>query len=192
MSKETKTTTPASAEPEVILPAASTDSAFTEPKLNLNDLSALATAIAAAMRTASAEQANVLAKAFAESRKPYVDPLQEENTRNMRQQMRDQAKQQRLARIADRESCPHLQGSSPLSAETTGHKSSFCLLKLPTGEVIGVCSNCQKVISNRHPKHLVYFKKKGGNELASSGNREFSGSAYQRASTHSVVERDEV
>jgi hypothetical protein len=192
MSKETKTTAPVSADhPEVISPATSADAVLTEPKLNLNDLSALATAIAAAMRTASKEQADVLASAFKESRKPWVDPKQEENNRNMRESMRQQAKEQRLGKIAEQESCAHLQGSSPLSAETTGNKSSFCLLKLPTGEVVGVCSNCQMVISNRHPKHLVYFKKKGGNELASSGNREFSGPAYQRASTHTVVARGE-
>jgi hypothetical protein len=190
MSKETKTIAP-TAEPEVIPPVASTDPAFAAPKLSMNDLSALALALAEAMKSASKEQAAVLANAFAESRKPYVDPLHEENNRNMRESMRAQAKEQRLGKIAEQDSCPHLQGSSPLSAETTGNKSSFCLLKLPTGEVIGVCSNCQKVISNRHPKHLVHFRKKGGNELASSGNREFTGAAHQRVSTHSVVARDE-
>lgn len=188
--KETKPAIDAA--PELIAPGTSADVVLTEPKLSLGDLSALVSAVAAAMKTASAEQASVLAHAFAESRKPYVDPLQEENQRNMQEQMRRQARDQRLAKIAEQDSCPHLQGSSPLSAETTGNKSSFCLLRLPTGETIGVCSNCQKVISDRHPKHLVYFRKKGGNELASSGNREFRGPAYQRVSTHSVVERDEV
>jgi hypothetical protein len=189
--KETKQA--ADAAPEVISPGTSADVVLTEPKLSLSDLSALVTAVAAAMKTASAEQASVLAYAFAESRKPYVDPKQEENQRNMQEQMRRQARDQRLGKIAEQDSCPHLQGSSPMSAETTGNKSSFCLLKLPTGEVIGVCSNCQKVISNRHPKHLVHFKKKGGNELASSGTRDFgNGEVYQRASTHTVVERDEV
>ncbi len=190
--KETKTTTlstPASTGPEeIVVTPQSTDPSFTEPKINLNELAAL---IAAAMKTGSEATAETLAKAFAESRKPYVDPLQAENQKAMREQMREQARQIRLGKIAEQESCGHLQGSSPLSAETTGNKSSFCLLKLPTGEVIGVCSNCQKVISNRHPKHLVYFKRKGGNELASSGNREFSGAAYQRTSTFSVIAREE-
>jgi len=188
---ETNRTKEMKTAPEVT-PAASDDSVFTEPKINLTDLSVLATAIAAAMKTASAEQASVLANAFKESRKPWVDPKQEENQRNMQEQMRQQARDQRLGKQAEQDACPHLQGSSPMSAETTGNKSSFCLLKLPTGEVIGVCSNCQKVISDRHPKHLVHFRKKGGNELASSGNREFRGAAHQRVSTHTVVERDEV
>jgi hypothetical protein len=186
--KEVKTATDSA--PEVVSPAASTDPAYAEPKLSMNDLSALAVALAQAMKSASKEQAEVLANAFAESRKPFVDPKQEENTRTMREQMREQARQIRLGKIAEQDSCPHLQGSSPMSSETRGNKSSFCLLRLPTNEIIGVCSNCQKVISNRHPKHLVYFKKKGGNELASSGQREFTGEAYTRASTHSVVARD--
>jgi hypothetical protein len=184
MSKETKTIVPATAEQE------ESSATFSEPKLSLKDLSALAAALGEAMKTASAEQAAVLANAFAESRRPYQDPAQAENARKMREQMRDQAKQIRLSEIAAKNACPHVQGANAMSS-SAGTKSSFCLLKLPTGEVVGVCSNCQKVISNRIPRHLALFKGANTTDMAQSGHREFFGPAHEKASTYSVVSREE-
>jgi len=54
----------------------------------------------------------------------------------------------------------------------TGRKrlgeGAFNMLKLPTGETIGVCTYCQMVISSANPDHTRFFKKAGGT-LAEAG-----------------------
>jgi len=104
-------------------------------------------------------QAKVLAEAFAESRKPYVDPGQEENLRNARKQMRaQQLNQLRNAKLQQR-NCEHEQGQT---GDERNGKSAFHFLKLPTGEWIGVCSYCRKIISSTDPRDQKFFLKKSG------------------------------
>lgn len=70
--------------------------------------------------------------------------------------------------------CEHRYGAGP-QIQGAGYKpkdiyrwdnpkdSGFCLLKLPTGEIIGVCLNCQKVISSIDPQDAKHFRSTGCN-----------------------------
>jgi hypothetical protein len=104
-------------------------------------------------------QAKVLAEAFAESRKPYVDPGQEENLKNARKQMRQQQLNQLRSAKLQQKNCEHEQGQT---GDERNGKSAFHFLKLPTGEWIGICSYCRKVISSTDPRDARFFQKKSG------------------------------
>ena len=104
-------------------------------------------------------QAKVLAEAFAESRKPYVDPGQEENAKNARKQMRQQQITMLRNQKLQQKLCEHEQGQT---GDERNGKSAFHFLKLPTGEWIGICSYCRKVISSVDPRDAKFFQKKSG------------------------------
>ena len=57
----------------------------------------------------------ILANALLESKKPYVDPRQQENEAAMRKAMRLQLEQQKRDLVATQELCPHLIGCNQLS-----------------------------------------------------------------------------
>ena len=108
---------------------------------------------------ATETQAKVLAEAFAESRKPYVSPGQEENVKNQREA-------QRKIEIFKIKNLKRQQALCEHEIGQTGRKrlgeGAFNMLKLATGETIGVCSYCQMVISSANPDHQKYFRKAGG------------------------------
>jgi hypothetical protein len=108
---------------------------------------------------ASEAQAKVLAEAFAESRKPYVDPGQAENLENARKQMRAQQVGLLRKQKLTQKMCEHEQGQT---GDERNGKSAFHFLKLPTGEWIGICSYCQKTISSVDPRDAKFFQKKSG------------------------------
>jgi len=55
--------------------------------------------------------------------------------------------------------CEHEVGQSGRHRNGEG---AFCGLKLPTGEMIGVCQYCQMVISSANPEHQKFFRKING------------------------------
>jgi len=118
------------------------------------------------------QNAKVLAEALRESKTPYVDPKHIENEKMMRDQMRETERRKRAAKRAEQEACPHLQGSSPESATTLPY-SSFAVHVLDSSEVIGICTNCQKIISSRRPEDLRWFKVKSTNVRSAAGQRTF-------------------
>ena len=138
----------------------------------------ISTAIAGAITQSQQASARVIADAMLEARKPYVDPRQEANDKAMRDSMK--VVQERINREIElsKETCPHLQGSNALS-EFQGQLGSFVLHQLDTGEVIGICTNCQKVIRSTNdgqdgrPDDRQYFKNKSANRLSRAGQRIF-------------------
>jgi len=118
------------------------------------------------------KNAEVLAAALRESRIPYQDPKQLENEENMRKGMRDAERNKRLNKRAEQAACPHVMGSSPNSAKSLPD-SSFAIHVLDNQETIGICTNCQKIISSRRPEDLKWFRAKGGNVASAAGHREF-------------------
>lgn len=147
--------------------------------LGLDDLKELITsAVAQAVAHSQESSAKIIAEAMLEARKPYVDPRQKQNEEMMREQMRDV--QERINREieASKASCPHLQGSNALS-EFQGQLGSFILHQLDTTEVIGICSNCQKIIRSTNdgkdgrPDDTQYFMRKSANRLSRAGQRQF-------------------
>lgn len=147
--------------------------------LSLDDLKDIvSSAIASAVSQSQASSAKIIADAMLEARKPYVDPRQVENEKAMRDSMR--IAQDRINREieASKETCPHLQGSNALS-EFQGQLGSFVLHQLDTGEVIGICTNCQKIIRSTNdgkdgrPNDQQFFSKKSANRLSRAGQRVF-------------------
>lgn len=116
--------------------------------------------------------ARVLADALIESKKPYVDPLQKQNEAAMRQSMRDQAARHKAAVEASQEICPHLQGCNALS-EFPGQLTSIVQHRLDTGEIIGLCTNCQRIFRVGDPDYATQMRRKSGNKLSAAGQRFF-------------------
>jgi type III secretion system FlhB-like substrate exporter len=115
-----------------------------------------------------------LAAAIIESKKPYVDPRQEENERAMRESMRVVNERMKAQILASQATCPHLQGSSELS-DFSGQLSSLVIHRLDSGVVVGICTNCQKQIYSDDPDVEVQkiFRMKSGNRMSSAGIRNF-------------------
>ena len=111
-----------------------------------------------------------LVQAVIESRKPYVAPGQEENEKMLRQANREQQQAIIRNKRAAQDNCPHTVG---LAGQKPGDDSSFWIHKLDTGETIGICSFCQKVISSLVPEDQRFFALKGSNAPSSAGQRQF-------------------
>jgi hypothetical protein len=142
--------------------------------------SAVAEAVKAAIASQSANT-TALAEAIKDSKKPYEDPKQKANDAAMRKSM-IAAKEQEKKRTEyfQNNVCPHTMGSSESSARALPD-SSFAVHVLDTGEVVGVCTNCQKVISSQVQEDARWFAKKGGNIRSAAGQRTFVNSyAAQR------------
>jgi hypothetical protein len=142
------------------------------------DLQAIvSSAVAEAVKAAIASQAQnttALADAIRDSKKPYQDPRAKANDEAMRKSMIASKKDEKeRTEFYQDKVCPHTMGSSPNSARALPD-SSFAIHVLDTGEVIGVCTNCTKVISSLKQDDLQYFAKKGGNIRSAAGQRFFS------------------
>jgi len=142
--------------------------------LGLDELQAI---VAAAVKEAvAASQGNnaSIAEALKDARKPYVDPKTIANDKSARRSMIAAKKQEKeRTEFYQEKVCPHTMGSSPNSARSLPD-SSFAIHVLDTGEVIGVCTNCQKTISSLNQNGLRWFAIKGGNIRSSAGTRFFS------------------
>ncbi len=95
----------------------------------------------------------------------YVPPAQQENIKNQRLQQRkiEVFKIKNLRR--QQANCDHEVGQTGRKRNGEG---AFAGLKLCTGETIGVCFYCGKVISSLNPEHQKYFRKINGT-VAQSG-----------------------
>lgn len=86
--------------------------------------------------------------------------------RDPRQEFEEEARKQQkehtlriLKNKRDRQgTCEHRYGSGPTFRYLDNPRNSgFCYLKLPTGEIIGVCLACQKTISSIDPADAQFF-----------------------------------
>ncbi|MCU1301726.1 MAG: hypothetical protein JWQ87_2010 [Candidatus Sulfotelmatobacter sp.] len=137
----------------------------------------IASAVAAAVRSSS----GLLADAIKESRKPYVDPKQQENDETMKKQMREQSERIAADIRASQDLCPHLQGSNPLS-EQPKQTTSIVMHRRDTNDVIGICTNCLRVFRPSDPDYGIWMRKKSGNKISEAGRRFFlDPAAAQRA-----------
>lgn len=134
--------------------------------LNVNDLVTL-------IRTVVAESNKTTAEAIIESKKPYVDPKQKENEEAMRRSMKEVELRRKEEERVSQDMCPHKQGSNALS-DFQGPLSSFIFHQLDTTELIGICTNCTKVIRSTNPEDSKYFQMKSGNRPSRAGQRIFT------------------
>ena len=110
---------------------------------------------------ASREQAEAITKLSPSYQSPEQKAFNEQAREQQRGieifKLKNKKRQQRL--------CEHEQGQT--GSERNG-KGAFNMLRLPTGETIGVCTYCQKVISSANPDDQKFFRKAGGT-MAESG-----------------------
>lgn len=133
---------------------------------------AVSEAVKAAIQSQGANT-QALADAIKDSKRPYEDPKQKANDAAMRKSMiaAKNDEKRRTSYFQDNV-CPHTMGSSESSARALPD-SSFAVHVLDTGEVVGVCTNCQKVISSLVQADARWFAKKGGNIRSAAGQRTF-------------------
>jgi hypothetical protein len=145
--------------------------------VSYEDLQAIvSSAVSEAVKAAIASQSQntvALAEAIKDSKKPYENPKQKANDAAMRKSMiaAKNEEKKRTSYFQDNV-CPHTMGSSESSARALPD-SSFAIHVLDTGEVVGVCTNCQKVISSLKQEDARWFAKKGGNIRSAAGQRTF-------------------
>ena len=147
-----------------------------EPVFNLDtplaitgsDLLKLFAQIQQNQQAAAADQNQALITGLEKLSPHYVPPGQEENIRNQREAQRkiEIFKIKNLRR--QQKNCQHEVGQTGRNRLGEG---AFCGLKLSTGETIGVCQYCQKVISSLNPDDQKYFRQINGT-VAQSGQTE--------------------
>lgn len=118
------------------------------------------------MQQKQIEAADRQAEAISQLSPHYKSPEQKEFEEAARKQQRDQQIQTLKMKKRQQRYCQHEIGQT--GTKRTG-EGAFNLLKLPTGETIGVCTYCQKVISSLNPDHIQYFRSKVGGTMAEAG-----------------------
>jgi len=136
------------------------------------DLETLIKVIDTAVSRSAEASSKMLAEALTESRKPYVDPRDVENEKNMRDQMK-KVKQRMDEEIkSSQRNCGHLQGSNALSNFTSPFGlTSIVQHVLDTGELIGICTNCLRIFTPQDEDYGFWMRKKSGNQMSQSGQR---------------------
>lgn len=114
--------------------------------------------------SAAEQQNKALVEGLKQLSPHYVAPGQEENIKQGREAQRkiEIFKIKNLRRR--QKDCEHEVGQNGRKRLGEG---AFCGLRLCTGETIGVCQYCQKIISSANPEHQIFFRKING-EVASS------------------------
>jgi hypothetical protein len=162
--------------------------------VSYQDLQAIvSSAVAEAVKAAIASQSQnttALADAIRDSKKPYIDPRAKANDEAMRKSMiASKAEEKQRTSFFQDNVCPHTMGSSESSARALPD-SSFAVHVLDTGEVIGVCTNCQKVISSLKQEDLRFFAKKGGNIRSAAGQRTFNNPLKAQQARHGINQEE--
>lgn len=158
--------------------------------MTYEDLQSLVTTAVKAAVEAQSQNTTALADAIRDSKKPYVDPRNKANDEAMRKSMIASKKQEKEStEFYQNKVCPHTMGSSPNSARALPD-SSFAIHVLDTGEVIGVCTNCTKVISSLKQEDLQHFAKKGGNIRSAAGQRFFSNPLKAQQARHGLDQEE--
>lgn len=143
------------------------------PTLNIS-MDELQQIVVAAVTAASAANAQTVAAAVVEAKKPLPDEARAAADAQMRESTRiNRAREAEAMRISQ-DACPHKQGSNMLS-DFQGPLSSFVIHVLDTGLAVGICTNCLKTIfsDTEDPAERKLFREKSGNHASSAGQRFF-------------------
>ena len=132
-------------------------------------------AVTAAVQQSSETSAKMIAEALIESKKPYIDPRQAENEANMRKSMHEVHERIQRDIKASQDSCSHLQGANSLSDYPRQFNlTAIVQHKTDVGEIIGICTNCQRIFRQGDPDYIEQmFKRKSGNRMSQAGQRTF-------------------
>lgn len=141
--------------------------------ISMEELQAVVNAAVSAALSNSSASGEAIAAALLEARKPYVDPRLKVQEEAARKSMRESARVQREAFLEAQKNCHHKKGSNPLSWYSEENNSSFALHKLDTGEWIGICTNCTKVISSQISEDAIFFQGSRGTNIRSAAGERF-------------------
>lgn len=128
-------------------------------QLTATDLLQLFSKLIESQNKSQEHQAQVIAEAFQEAKKPYRDPKDVANEEALKESSRQQMLAQLKGEKIRQNDCPHEQGQT---GDERNGKSAFNFLKLPTGEWIGICTYCRKIVSSLDPRDQKFFVKKSG------------------------------
>jgi hypothetical protein len=134
-----------------------------ELKISANDLQA----ILAAVSQQNAEQMKGVIEAI---KAPYRDKNQDAIDAQFREMDRLSDEMKRAGIKAEQAECEHFQGSSKLSS-FTGPLSSIVKHQLDSGELIGICTNCQAMFRPGDPEYRKQINRKSGNSMSKAGQR---------------------
>lgn len=140
--------------------------------LTIDQLKEIVAAASAAQSGGSGleQKFSELVEAIIESRKPYVAPGTEENEQQFRKLGKQAEEFKRRHTEQIQRLCAHRIGSGgPRPGE---NNSGFWVHRTDTGEVIGICCSCQKVISSLNPDDAAMFNG-SANVPSSAGQRAF-------------------
>lgn len=123
----------------------------------------------------NSSQTDRLAEAIVAAQKPYVDPRHAENEELFRKQTREQELARKASEKAIQDSCPHIAGCNPLSEfpDPSG-RTSIVWHRTDTGEVVGLCTYCQRPFREGDPDYSQWRMKKSFNRESKSGDRYFA------------------
>lgn len=134
-----------------------------ELKISANDLQQILAAVA--------EQNDTRMAGLIEALKtPYRDKNQDRIDESFRQMAQAHAARKKAGIAAEQSECEHLQGSSKLSS-FTGPLSSIVKHQLDTGELIGICTNCQALFRPGDDEYRKQINRKSGNTISKAGQR---------------------
>jgi hypothetical protein len=140
--------------------------------LSPTDMAQLLELFAKLSAQTSSTNAQTIADALIESRKPYKDPAQEANEEMFRENTRRQFEQERINRKAEQDNCAHIAGCNSLSDERhPSGKSSIIKHYLDSGVLIGICTVCQRVWWPDEPDYKEAIQKPSINRPSRSGQR---------------------
>lgn len=113
--------------------------------------------------------------AIIESKKPYVNPKDEETAKLFAQNTREQFKRQKRNEEIQHEACPHIAGCNNLSEsrDMYGRTDIIWHTSVST-EIIGICANCQRWFYESDPDYMKWRGMQSNHKPSKSGSFQFS------------------
>lgn len=135
-----------------------------------DQLQQILAAAGTAQSQSKTDEFKLLVEAIIESRKPYIDPKAEANEKEFQRTNQELEENKRRAVADAQKNCPHEKGST---GNRSFGESAFWIHRLDSQETIGICSQCNKVISSLNPDDTIFFRKRGDNLPSQAGVRTF-------------------
>ena len=112
--------------------------------------------------------AEKLAQAMLESRQPYEDPKKAENEEKFRANSRKQDENRRKAILATQSICLHLAGQLG-DIPDPAQRTSIVWHASDIGEVVGICTHCQRIFRETDPDYPQWRSKRSFNKMSRGG-----------------------
>lgn len=102
----------------------------------------------------------------------HKEQLLSENEKKFRKQSKELQERLRTLRIVEQNKCPHIAGCNFLSEQQDIHGlTSIVWHRTDAGEIIGICTNCQRIFWPKDPDYEIWRKKPSFNKMSGAGYR---------------------